>query len=348
VVVLELSSFQLQLVDRSPEVSAVLNIAPNHLDVHRDFDEYVQAKKAVYLYQRPADLAVFSADDPRTLAMAREKGEGVALFARRDPGSHPGGLGLSGRAYLDGDRLVVHPPGRPGGGGRPRVLCRAGDVRLRGEHNLLNILAAALMSLGAGGRLEALAQVASSFEGIEHRLEVVLEAGGVRVVNDSIATSPDRTRAALASFPGPLHLIAGGYDKKIPFDTLGEALVAGGKVRKLVLLGETAPKIRRAVEEAAAGSGGQVRGDGAAGCGAAAGGALPPEMEIVEVSSLEEAVREGFEGAGPGTTLLFSPACASFDMFQNYEERGRVFKEAARTLAAGLLPPSEPAATLRP
>jgi len=318
-VVLELSSFQLQLVDRSPNVSAVLNIAPNHLDVHRSFEEYVGAKKAAYLYQRSGDLAVFSADDPLTLAMAREKGEELALFGRRDPGGILDGREVSSRGYIDDGRLVVHLAS-----GGPQVLCRTDDVRLRGEHNLMNILAAAIMTAAVGGRLEAAAQVAVSFEGIEHRLEVVLDAAGVRVVNDSIATSPDRTRAALASFPGPLHVIAGGYDKKIPFDTLGEAVVGSGKVRKVVLLGETAPKIRRALEHAAERPESEAAGGRAAVC-------LP---EIIEVSSMEEAVREALSGVEPGTTVLFSPACASFDMFRNYEERGRAFKETARRLAA--------------
>jgi UDP-N-acetylmuramoylalanine--D-glutamate ligase len=246
-IVLELSSFQLQLVDRSPNVAAVLNIAPNHLDIHRDYEEYVQAKKGIYLYQRPGDWAVFGAGNAETLKMARERGEGVALFGRSEAATLPSGLTeVPNRAYIDGKRLVLRLLSRQ----EPVTLCATADVRLRGEHNLLNILAASLMTALAGGRVEAAAQVATTFEGIEHRLEVVAELSGVRFVNDSIATSPDRTEAALASFPGPLHLIAGGYDKKIPFDTLGQSVVRSGKVRKVVLLGQTAPKIRRAIEEA--------------------------------------------------------------------------------------------------
>jgi UDP-N-acetylmuramoylalanine--D-glutamate ligase len=308
--VLEMSSFQLQLVDRSPHVAAVLNIAPNHLDVHRDFDEYVGAKKLIYRYQRPEDWAVFSADDPVTRAMAREKGTGVALFGRSEPADVPGVGEVPYRAFVDGDRLAVRGPEGRG----PETLCLVRDVRLRGEHNLLNILAAALLTLLAGGRLDAAGHVAVTFEGVEHRLEPVVTVGGVTLVNDSIATSPDRTAAALASFPGPLHLIAGGYDKKLPFDALADSVVGGGKVTKVVLLGQTAGKIRRALEEAAG----------------EAEGRLPA---IVETAGLEEAVRESLEGARPGTTVLFSPACASFDMFTNFEERGRAFKEIARRLA---------------
>jgi len=339
-VVLELSSFQLQLVDRSPNVGAVLNVAPNHLDVHRDMDEYVAAKKGIYRYQRPGDWCVFGADNAETLAMAREKARqaqaaeaspaggsasgvaapasGVALFGKGEPPSRLEGAEVAARGWVDGDRLVLSLPDRPA----PVTLCGVGEVRLRGEHNLLNLLAASLATLLAGGRLEACAQVASTFTGLEHRLEPVGEVDGVTFVNDSIATAPDRTEVALAAFPPPIHLILGGYDKKIPFEGLGEMVVRSGKVRKVVLCGQTAPKIRRALEQALARTMSERRREGRRGV----------EIEIEEAATLEEAVREAFTGAVPGTTVLLSPACASFDMFRNYEARGRAFKEAVRTL----------------
>lgn len=358
-VVLELSSFQLQLVDRSPHVAAVLNVAPNHLDVHQDYGEYVQAKKGIYRHQRVEDWAVFGADNAETLKMARERaamGPGVALFGKREPPAvgrgvrtvhdrgedrlrggaavaPPGGdvriaqrreTRSSFRAWIDGDRLVVSLPGRS----RPAELCRVADVRLRGEHNLLNILAATLVTLLAGGRLEAASRVATTFETLEHRLEPVVEVAGVTFINDSIGTAPDRTEVALASFPAPIHLILGGYDKKIPFDSLAENVVRCGKVRKVVLLGQTAPKIRRALEEAMAAApvseGKPQAGPAGDGIGA---------LVLAEAGTLDEAVREAFAGAAPGTTVLLSPACASFDMFRNYEDRGQAFKAAARTLA---------------
>ncbi len=320
-VVLELSSFQLQLVSRSPNVGAVMNIAPNHLDVHKDLAEYVTAKKGMYRYQRPGDWAIFGADDPSTLAMARERlrtaeGGGVALFGKGEPPARLGGMEVAARGWMQGDpprRLLLALPGLS----EPLALCDVKDVKLRGEHNLLNLLAASLAAMLAGGRLEACSQVAASFTGIHHRIEPVGEIDGVTFIDDSIATAPDRTEVALAAFPAPIHLILGGYDKKIPFDELGHVVVRSGKVRKVVLCGQTAPKIRRALEEAMASP-------------ARAARAAP---EIVETGVFEEAVRLAFAGAVPGTTVLLSPACASFDMFRNYEARGEAFKEAVRALA---------------
>ena len=364
-VVLELSSFQLQLVDRSPNVGAVLNLAPNHLDIHRDLAEYVAAKKGIYRYQMPGDWCVFGADNAETLKMAGERmgalmdpatggrpasapggsgraeAGGVALFGKGEPPTRLRGGEVSARGWIDGDRLVL---ALPSPGGVERVcLCDVADVRLRGEHNLLNILAAALVAVLAGGRLEACAQVATTFETIEHRLEFVAEINGVQFINDSIATAPDRTEVALAAFPAPIHLILGGYDKKIPFDGLGEMVVGCGRVRKVVLLGQTTPKIRRAIEAAArrgsSGGGSAVpAGPGAPGRGEAS--TATEVLSIAEVATMEEAVRESFAGATPGTTVLLSPACASFDLYRNYEARGAAFKEAVR----GIMPPRRTAA----
>jgi UDP-N-acetylmuramoylalanine--D-glutamate ligase len=325
-VVLELSSFQLQLVNRSPNVGAVLNLAPNHLDVHRDLAEYVAAKKGIYRYQVPGDWAVFGAGNSDTLKMAAERlamasgAGGVALFGQGEPPSRLGDGDVSARGWIDGDRLVLTLPqvvGRPVRS--PIRLCDVAAVHLRGEHNLLNLLAAALVSVLAGGRLEACAEVATTFETIEHRLEPVGEIDGVQFVNDSIATAPDRTEVALAAFPPPIHLILGGSDKNIPFDGLGEMVVRGGRVAKVVLMGQTAPKIRRAIEEAVGRAGLDGRGD----------------LTLVEAATLEEAVRTAFAGAAPGATVLFSPACASFDMFRNYKARGAAFKEAVARVGEG-------------
>jgi len=350
-VVLELSSFQLQLVDRSPNVGAVLNIAPNHLDVHRDMAEYVSAKKGIYRYQRPGDWAVFGADNAETLTMARERagmeggpasGGGPALFGRSEPTGALNGFSVRARGWIEGEHLVAALPKRRGGDGpepgrlEPVRFCPVAGVRLRGEHNLLNLLAATLVSVLAGGRLEAAQQVAATFETIEHRLELVAEVGGVTFINDSIGTSPDRTEVALAAFPAPIHLILGGYDKKIPFDTLGEIVVRGGKVRKVVLLGQTAPKIRRALEEAMSG----LRSPAAPSAGPpSAPTALP--LVIAEAATFEDAVQEARSDAVPGTTVLLSPACASFDMFQNFEARGAAFKAAVLRVAQGRPSPTQ-------
>jgi len=377
-IVLELSSFQLQLVDRSPNVAAVLNVSPNHLDVHRDYDDYLAAKKTIYRYQRPGDWVVLGADNAETFRMAQERaaayrelgndgssgdddglldgngrprdggrgnlapadgGPGLALFGKAEPPGSLAGTDVPYRAWVDGDHLVVTTAGSPA----PVALCPTAGVRLRGNHNLLNIMAAALMTVLAGGRLDAASQVATTFQTVEHRLEPAGELDGVTFINDSIGTAPDRTEVALASFPAPIHLILGGYDKKIPFDGLGEIVVECGKVRRVVLLGETAPKIRRAIEAAAslaAGRGPNGRIPGPRGAdphsrdSSPHGPESPGPPPMVEVSSIEEAVREAFAGAEPGTTVLLSPACASFDMFPNYEVRGAAFKEAVRALMA--------------
>lgn len=323
-VVLELSSFQLQLVDRSPNVGAVLNVSPNHLDVHRDYAEYVQAKKGVYRYQGPGDWAVFGQDNAETSAMARERAAsgtgGLALFGRREPPAFLEGAPVEAAGWVEGESLLVRLPGRR----EPARLCRTGEVRLRGEHNLQNILAATLAACLAGGRLDACGQVATTFETIEHRLEPVAEVDGVSFINDSIGTAPDRTEVALASFPAPIHIILGGYDKKIPFDSLGDSVVGSGKVRRVVLMGQTAAKIRRAIEEAGSRAGAPDR---------------VPQM--VEADGMEEAVRLAYEGAPPGTIVLLSPACASFDMYRNYEERGRAFKETVRRLVRRAADPGD-------
>lgn len=305
--VLEMSSFQLQMLDRSPQVGVLLNVRPNHLDMHAGFEEYFEAKKNVFRFQGPADTAVLNAEDPAVAGCAAEAPGRVAWFGRAGE--------VARGAFLRGGRVVVRglgaaPSGRDGGAGEV-VAGDAAELVLPGAHNVANALAAlaAAAAFGADPR-RAWAGV-RGFRGVEHRLEFVRERDGVRFYNDSIATAPDRTLAALASFEAPLVLLAGGYDKKIPFDALGERIAE--RVRVLVLLGRTAPKIRAAVEEAAARRG--VRGP-----------------EILEAPDFREAVALAAGAARPGDVVLLSPACASYDMFNNYEERGRLFKELVLAL----------------
>lgn len=300
-VVLELSSFQLEMLDQSPHVALVTNVTPNHLDAHGSMEAYVAAKERIVRFQRPDDLAVFNLDNPASAAMSRQAPGRTLLFSRRQP--------VPAGAWQDGDRLMIG--GIPGGQDKPALLCRTSDVQLLGEHNLENILAAAAVAAACGIDLAAARAVVTTFRGVPHRLELVAEWNGVRYYNDSIATSPARAAAGIRAMRAPVVLIAGGYDKKLPFDELAEAVV--GAVRVLILMGATASKIEAAVV-------------------AHARATAAPLPEIVHVGSLEAAVEEAARRARPGEVVLLSPACASYDMFPNFEVRGRRFVELVRGL----------------
>ena len=301
-VVLELSSFQLEMLDRSPAVAVVTNVTPNHLDIHGTMEAYTAAKERIFRFQGPDDLTVLNLDNPPTARMARDVPGRVLLFSRRRP--------VPAGAWLEGDQLML------GGIGRqvpdPVRLCRRAEVPLLGDHNVENVLAAAATAAACGIDVAAIRAVATGFRGVPHRLELVGEWNGVRYYNDSIATSPARAAAGIRAMEAPVVLIAGGYDKKLPFDELAEAVC--GPVRVLILLGKTASKIEAAVREHAARTG-------------------APLPELVHVGSLEAAVAEAADRARPGEVVLLSPACASYDMFPNFEVRGRRFAELVRRLA---------------
>ena len=288
VVVLELSSFQLEHLDaiaRSPRVAVVMNLTPNHLDRHGTMEAYAAAKRAIVAHQSASDWKVLNADDPI-----------VAAFTSP---SRTVTFSLSGPADVvaRNDRIEWKLAGDSG----------AFDVsgrRLPGGFNLQNMAAATAASrlvLPDWAGWEAAAREALvSFRGVEHRLEFVGEFGGVKYYNDSIATNPESTLAALETLEGPFILIAGGYDKKLPFDALGRRIAE--RVRLAVLIGETAEAIARAV------------GPGA-------------PTEVRRAASFDEAVALARGAARPGETILLSPACASYDMFRNFAERGRRFKQ---------------------
>ena len=313
-IVMELSSFQLELARVSPAVAAVLNLRPNHVDVHGSMAAYRAAKRNVYAHQGPGDWAVFPLDDAGAAGMAAEAPGRVLRFSARE---------AADACVVDG--WVVR--------GGERVL-RVDEVRVPGAHNLQNVLAATALSLAMGAPADRVAEVVRGFRGVEHRLELVAERDGVRWVNDSIATAPDRTEAALRTFTGQVVLLAGGYDKGLAFDELAPLIRA--RVRVLIVFGATADRIVAAVE--AAGGGGAAGAAGAAGAGGGAGGG--PGPEIVRVRDLEAAVARADAAARAGDVVLLSPACASYDQFRNFEERGRRFKELAlaprhRGLCAG-------------
>lgn len=286
-VVLELSSFQLQDMNISPEIALLTNITPNHLDVHKDMLEYIMAKKQIYRYQNNTDKAVFNAEDPITHDFYKEARGKSYLFSKKPlPENQEGAFIKDGWIYL---RVKEE-----------QKVCPLEAIRLLGMHNRENVLAATLVAYLAGAKIKAIAEAIHDFTGVEHRLEYVATISGVRYYNDSIATSPARAKAGLLSFREPVILIAGGYDKKIPFTELKEAVIIK-KPKAVVTLGATADKIEATLK-----------------------GLVP----FYRTDSLQAAVDKASALAENGDCVLLSPACASFDMFSSYIERGREFKKA--------------------
>lgn len=291
IVVMELSSFQLETIDVSPPVAAITNVTPNHLDRHGTMEAYAAAKERIFRFQEPSDWAVLNADDPvsRTFVPPGR----VARFSLEQP--------VEG-AHLAGDHLVLTIDARG------EDLLSASELALRGRHNLANALTASATAGLAGATTAAMRSVLRSFTGLPHRLEKVAERDGVSFVDDSIATSPERSIAALLSFDRPVVLLAGGKDKQLPMDDW--ARLIRERVSGVVLFGHDAAKIRAALDRAGY-EPGRIRSSG----------------------SIPEAVRVGFELASPGEAVLLSPGCTSYDMFRDFVERGEVFAQAARTLA---------------
>ncbi len=312
VVVLELSSFQLQLVRRSPGIGLITNLSPNHLDVHASLEEYLDAKKNIFRFQPAAGWTVLNRDQPATRALAAECRGRVAFFSRLEE--------LERGAFLRGKLIVFRGPGGE------RAVCDLAHIRLPGQHNLENVLAAAAVTSCYGAAPKAIARAIAAFEGVEHRLELVRELGGVRYYNDSIASTPERTMAALRTLDGPLHLIAGGYDKHLAFGELAREMLASGKVKTLLLIGATAGKIEAAVREATASEAGDRPPFAGGGAGAS------PWPEVLRLPDLAAAVHAARSRTRPGEIVVLSPACASFDMYRNFEERGRHFKELVAAL----------------
>ena len=287
--VLELSSFQLMTMTQSPHIAVVTNLAPNHLDMHRDMAEYVAAKENIFRHQRAGDVAVFNGDNAITAEQAGRALGRSRRFSRREE--------VADGVFLRGEDIVCRGPEGE------RVVLRTSDIRIPGVHNVENYMAA-IAAVDGLVPDETIRDLARSFGGVEHRIELVRTYRGVRYYNDSIASSPSRTIAGLRSFPEKVILIAGGYDKHIPFDVLGPEITA--HVKLLVLCGATADKIRAAVEQSP---------DYRPGC-----------PEIWEVSPFTAAVEAARDRAQPGDVVTLSPACAAFDQFKNFAERGRFFK----------------------
>ena len=282
--VVELSSFQLMDMTRSPHIAVVTNLAPNHLDVHKDMDEYVDAKKNIFRFQGKDDILILNADNAITASFS---GNGETRFFSRQ-----------GRADVYEQDGVIYRRGIK--------IMDSRDILLPGTHNIENYMAA-IAALEGLVSDETICHVARNFGGVEHRIELVRIKDGVRFYNDSIASSPSRTIAGLRSFPEKVILIAGGYDKHIPYDVLGPEICAHCK--KLYLGGTTGPKIRAAVESCTG-----------------------EQPEIVDCGDFESAVRAAAAGAQPGDVVLMSPASAAFDQFKNFMVRGAFFKKIVKEL----------------
>lgn len=313
-VVMELSSFQLEyfharlnqkvnldarrqklaplLASWSPPIAAILNITPNHLDRHPSMKHYVRAKRALIDYQGADGVMIMGLDNDMTRTIGnhyRPRARWFSLEAQMKKG-----------AGLINNTLVLFDPE-----GKPAVLATKTEIKLRGNHNLSNILAACLMAREAGASIEAMRQVITSFAGVAHRLQLVREYKGTLYYNDSIATTPERVIAALHSFTEPIVLLLGGRDKHLPWEDAARLMLH--KARTIILFGEAASLIARVIDKIRY----ELKGI---------------NTEIYHCPTLEEAVQLAGRISKPGDAVLLSPGCTSYDAFQNYVERGEQFK----------------------
>ena len=294
VTVAEISSFQLETVHTfCPQVSAILNITPDHLNRHHTMENYQEAKKRIARNQGSGQVCVLNYEDGVLREFASQVKASVLFFSSARK--------LEEGIYLEGGRIVW------AAGGEASVVCSTRDLQLIGKHNYENVMAAAAMALAFGVPMDEVREALASFTAVEHRIEYVASKHGVRYYNDSKGTNPDAAIQAIRAMEWPTLLIGGGYDKGSDYDAWIQAF--GGKVKKLVLLGATREKIR----------------DTAIRLG------YPPE-DILLTGSLQEAVDQCVLHAANGDAVLLSPACASWGMFQNYEERGEQFKEIVRAI----------------
>ena len=286
--VLELSSFQLETIGEfRAHIALALNVTQNHLDRHHTFENYAAAKGRLFETQRPGDIAVLNADDAVCVAYAARSTAAAQWFSSRrnvEPG-----------AWLCGDTLVLDG----------KALMPAGDIPIRGRHNVENVLAASIAAARAGVSHAGIASAVGTFRAVEHRLEFVRSVSGVEFYNDSKATSVDATLKALDAFAGGLWVILGGKDKGLEYTALRAPLAA--KAHAALLIGAAAPKIAEQLQ-----------------------GAVP----LVSAGTIEAAIAHAYAHAVPGDTVLLAPACASFDQFQSYEQRGQFFKQIVNQLQA--------------
>ena len=293
--VLELSSFQLHSMHCAPDVAIITNISPNHLDVHPDFEDYVSAKCSIYRGQRPDGCLVLNAKDAHTPRFAAEAPGRVRYFSSIGPVE-------TGVYCTDGVIYRAHD-------GKAEKILDAAEIRIPGAHNVENYMAAFAATDGLVGNA-ACVQVAHAFSGVPHRMERIRELNGITFINDSIASSPTRTIAGLHALPKPPVIILGGHDKHIPFDTLGDEVCLHAKAA--VVVGETAQRIAAAIRASKCYD--------------------PGKLPLVEAPDFRAAVETAYGLAQPGDIVTLSPACSSFDLFKNFEERGNTFRAIVESL----------------
>lgn len=296
VCVIELSSFQLISMKKSPDVAVITNIAPNHLDVHKDMNEYVESKMNLILHQNAFSKTILNLDNKPCFELNKFVRGNLLYFSRKQKPKKG--------TYLDEKCNICRINNE-----NTQILFNKEEIKLPGIHNVENYLAA-IAAVGDEATDEAILNVAREFGGVEHRIEFVRTIDGVKYYNDSIASSPTRTIAGLNSFDKKLIVIAGGYDKKIPYEPLGPVLTKRAKI--LILLGATAKKIEQAV----------ISCDDFKESG----------LKIIHVDTLEQAVLKAKENAMQGDIITLSPASASFDLYKNFEERGKHFKRIVNEL----------------
>ena len=295
IIVLELSSFQLMNMKVSPNIAVITNIAPNHLDIHNSYEEYIEAKTNILKYQSQEGIVVLNYDNDITRKMGEQTIGKVCYFSSKEK--------------LDNGYILDNGVIKYCQNGLRRHIIEAKNLLLRGIHNCENVCAA-LAATESLADIENQIKAISKFKGVEHRLEFVKELDDVKWYNDSIGTSPTRTIAGLYSFEEPIILIAGGYDKHLEYEPLAKPIVE--KVSNLILLGQTAEKIEKSVER-------ELK-------------RTKKSLPIFRCQNLEEAVQEARNIAKPGDIVLLSPASAAFDMFKNFEQRGKIYKELVNNL----------------
>ena len=295
IAVLELSSFQLMTMKKSPHIAVFTNLSPNHLDYHHTMEEYTAAKMNIYYHQSASDRAIFNFDNDVTRAMSKTAPAQTMLFSRRTR--------LEEGVYLRDDTIwLTNQMGS-------REVLPISMIRLPGQHNIENYMAA-IAAVDGLVPDKCVRSVAESFAGVEHRMEFVRQINGVRWYNDSIGSSPSRTIAGLSCFDDKIILIAGGYDKQIPFDALGEEIARS--VKQLILTGDTAQKIASSVVSVPSFD--------------------PDALSIHIVDDLPAAVSLAHSSAVDGDVVVLSPACAAFDRFKNFMERGDTYKRLVSAL----------------
>lgn len=293
-VVVEVSSFQLETTERfHPRVAAVLNLTPDHLNRHYTMENYAAVKRHIFDCQTENDVAVLNYDDAACRDMAKGLRAKVAWFSRKEE--------LAEGAFVRDGQIVLRWKNDE------KIVCPTKEVFIPGPHNLENALAAAMMAYAAGVPAPVIRYVLRTFKGVEHRIEPVRDLDGVRWYNDSKGTNVDSTIKAVETMTAPTVLILGGSDKGTPFDELAEVIVKSGQIKDVVLCGATGPKIEKALLDAG-------------------------YTAIHHAKTYEETVKMCRELAVEGGNVLLSPACASFDMFSDYEQRGRIFKELVNNL----------------